>query len=182
MPRTLTAGREFYASLPKKRVGAGILLFYKNDLLIVQPTYMSGWILPGGTVEAEESPYEGLIREIKEELGLNIAPSKLLCVDYISNRDVKGEYIQFLFTAKELTESEARNIRLPSHELRDFKFVSLEKAMEFLNPSVAKRVSSALEAQSSGIGAIYLENGKPLIAQAERSTSPPQKGPFSPAY
>lgn len=162
MLRTFKKDSEFYASLPKKRIGAGVLLFYKRDLLIVQPTYHSGWILPGGTVEGEESPLEGLRREAKEELSIAITPTQLLAVDYISNRDVKGEYIQFLFAAKDLTETQAQQIRLPPLELRDFKFVAVEQALELLTTAVAKRVATSLEAQTQNQGAIYLENGKPL--------------------
>ena len=91
MLRTFRDDKEFYASLPKKRIGAGALLFYNSELLIVQPTYNPGWILPGGTLEAEESPLEGLHREVHEELGIEIEPLTLLAVDYIHNRDVKGE-------------------------------------------------------------------------------------------
>lgn len=160
MLRTFKNDKDFYASLPKKRVGAGVLLFYKNDLLIVQPTYHSAWILPGGTIEAEESPLEGLHREVKEELSITIETTQLLSVDYISNRDENGEYIQFLFAAKDLNETQAQHIRLPPYELRDFKFVSLEKALTLMAPSVAKRISNSLEAQSQDIAAIYLENGR----------------------
>lgn len=160
MLRTFKTDKEFYASLPRKRIGAGVLLFYKNDLLIVQPTYHPGWILPGGTVEAEESPLEALHREVKEELSIQIEPTELLSVDYISNRSVKGEYIQFLFSAKDLREIEVQQIHIPPHELRDFKFVNIEKALDLLTPAVANRVLSSLEAQAAHKGAIYLENGK----------------------
>ncbi|WP_413568346.1 NUDIX domain-containing protein [Bdellovibrio sp. HCB117] len=163
MLRTFKDDKEFYASLPKKRIGAGVLLFYKGDLLIVQPTYNPGWILPGGTVEGEESPLEGLHREVREELSIAIEPRDLVSVDYISNKDVKGEYIQFLFTAKELTEVQAQSIRLDPYELRDHKFVDIEKALTLLTPSVAKRVGHSLIAIEEKKGAVYLENGSPFV-------------------
>lgn len=161
MLRTFKDDAEFYASLPKKRIGACALLYYKSELLIVQPTYNPGWILPGGTVEGEESPLEGLHREIKEELSLAIQPTHLLSVDYVSNLDVKGEYIQFLYAAKDLTEAQAQNIHLPPYELRDYCFVSIEKALDLLAPAASRRVASTLEAQASSNGVVYLENGKP---------------------
>ncbi|XGC79906.1 NUDIX domain-containing protein [Bdellovibrio bacteriovorus] len=162
MLRTFKDDKEFYSSLPKKRIGTGALLFYKRSLLIVQPTYNPGWILPGGTVEGEESPLEGLHREVKEELSIEIEPTHLLSVDYISNRDVKGEYIQFLFAAKELTEHQVHKIKLQAYELRDFNFVSLEKAAELLTEPVALRMANSLESLDPKKGAVYLENGKPI--------------------
>ncbi len=161
----------FYASLPKKRIGACALLFYKHDLLIVQPTYNPGWILPGGTVEAEESPLEGLHREIQEELQIRIEPTILLSIDYISNRDVKGEYVQFLFACKDLTENQVQNIKLPLYELNDFKFAPIEQALKLLVPAVAKRVESTLNSQEKIPGAIYLENGRTLYDPLRVSTA-----------
>lgn len=162
MLRTFKDDKEFYDSLPKKRIGAGVLLFYKHDLLIVQPTYNPGWILPGGTVEAEESPLEGLHREIKEELNINIHPTHLLAIDYVSNKDVRGEYIQFLFAAHDLTPSQVERIQLSAYELRSYKFAPLEIALELLTPLVSQRVASSLENQGLNSGALYLENGKPI--------------------
>ncbi|WP_374074362.1 NUDIX domain-containing protein [Bdellovibrio bacteriovorus] len=170
MLRTFKDDREFYASLPRKRIGAGVLLFYKHELLIVQPTYNPGWILPGGTVEGEESPLEGLHREVKEELGISIEPTHLISVDYISNRDVKGEYIQFLFVAKDLTESQAQKIQLQPYELRNFNFVNLERALELLTPAVARRVESSIEGLEQNQGSIYLENGRPYFEKIKPIT------------
>ncbi len=56
MLRTFKDDKEFYSSLPRKRLGAGVLLFYKSDLLIVQPTYNPGWILPGGDRRGRRIP------------------------------------------------------------------------------------------------------------------------------
>lgn len=170
MLRTFKDDREFYSSLPRKRIGAGVLLFYKHDLLIVQPTYNPGWILPGGTIEGEESPIEGLHREVKEELGLTIEPTRLLAIDYIPNLDVKGEYIQFLFAAKDLTESQAQKIHLSPYELRDYKFAPIEMALELLTPVVSRRVSSTLESFDKNTGAIYLENGRLYFEKAKSVT------------
>lgn len=171
MLRTFRDDKEFYAGLPKKRIGAGVLLFYQGELLIVQPTYNPGWILPGGTVEGEESPMEGLHRDVREELSISIEPTHLLSVDYISNRDVKGEYIQFLFAAKDVSTEQVQHIELPPYELRDFTFVEVPKALELLTPTVARRVASSLQAQSKNQGAIYLENGRAFFELPRASTS-----------
>lgn len=158
MLRTFQDDKQFYDSLPKKRIGAGVLLFYKHDLLIVQPTYNPGWILPGGTIQGEESPREGLLREVKEELNISIHPTHLLAVDYIPNLDVKGEYIQFLFAAKDLGEAQAQQIHLQEYELRDYKFVSIQRALELLTPTVARRVNATLQEEDIH-RTLYLENG-----------------------
>jgi len=151
--------KEYYDSLPKKSIGVGGLLFYQNQLLLVQTFYRDGWLLPGGTVEAEESPLEGFRREMKESLNLHIDPTRLIAVDYIHNRDVTGEYIQFLFEAKTLTESQVQNIRCRPDDYKEFKFVDIEKAPGLLVKGAARRLESALIALQDGLITTYLEDG-----------------------
>jgi ADP-ribose pyrophosphatase YjhB (NUDIX family) len=49
---------DYTAGLPMKRMAAGALFFNANrQILIVQPTYRESWLVPGGIVEAHESPH-----------------------------------------------------------------------------------------------------------------------------
>ncbi|MBO9665572.1 MAG: NUDIX hydrolase [Bdellovibrio sp.] len=146
--------------LPGKPISAGVLLFYRNQLCIVQPNYASGWILPGGTIEAEESPREGLIREVKEEMGITISPTHVLAVDYVHNLDIKGEYLSFLFGAAEIDEHQAQSIHLALNDLKDFKFVDMDVAFELLASNVSRRLQSALKSLTEGYIMVYLEDGR----------------------
>lgn len=75
----------YYKNLPKKRMGAGALFFNENnEMLVVKPTYKDHWSIPGGVVEENESPRIACIREVKEEIGLEIRELKFLCVDWTS--------------------------------------------------------------------------------------------------
>ena len=48
---------DFTATLPRKRMGAGVLLSDElGRVLLVEPTYKPSWEVPGGVVEADESP------------------------------------------------------------------------------------------------------------------------------
>ena len=52
---------DYTATLPRKRMAAAVLFFDAADrLLLVEPTYKPTWELPGGTVEADESPRAGV--------------------------------------------------------------------------------------------------------------------------
>lgn len=142
-----------------KRIRTAVLLFYKHFLLIVQTADEEGWTLPGGMVEIDESPLEGLHREVQQKLAISIKPRELLSIDYISSLNVSEEYFYLLFSAENLTEMQAQQIQLFSEQVLNFKFVSLEQALELLTPHVAKRVLTTLAVQAIDRGAIYLENG-----------------------
>ena len=50
--------------------------------IILKPTYKNHWLLPGGVVEANESPRQACIREVKEETDIDCQLTRLLCIDY----------------------------------------------------------------------------------------------------
>src|SRR3989338_6212612 len=65
--------QKYFDGLPKKHMATGAIMFdRKNRLLIVKPTYKDGWTIPGGVVDADESPRTACIREVKEEVSLDI--------------------------------------------------------------------------------------------------------------
>ncbi|WP_238163247.1 NUDIX domain-containing protein [Kribbella capetownensis] len=58
------------AKQARKRVGADAILYdSEGRILVVDPDYKPDWDLPGGMIEANEPPIDGLIREPSEELG-----------------------------------------------------------------------------------------------------------------
>src|SRR5882724_3664785 len=75
---------EYVASLARKRMAAGALFLDEDGrVLLVDPIYRETWDLPGGAVEAEESPQAACRREVAEELGLDRQPGRVLAVDWV---------------------------------------------------------------------------------------------------
>lgn len=52
------------------RISSAIILNSNNELLVVRKCNSSFYMLPGGKIEENESLIDALIRELKEELGL----------------------------------------------------------------------------------------------------------------
>ena len=74
---------DYVQSLPRKRMAAGALFVDSaSRILLVDPVYRDTWDLPGGAVEAEESPYAACRREVAEGLGLDRPPGRVLAVDW----------------------------------------------------------------------------------------------------
>ncbi len=148
----------WWNSLPRKAIGAGCLLFDNSgNLLIVKPTYKLTWQLPGGVVEASESPWQACVREVHEELGLHITLQRLLCVDYVHPADHGRESMQFIFLAEPLGKDRIAQIKLPAAELSDYRLVPPPDALPLLNERLRRRVAHCLHAVTQQ-QTLYLEN------------------------
>ncbi|MEU4425763.1 NUDIX hydrolase [Actinoplanes sp. NPDC024001] len=150
---------DFTASLPRKRMGAGVLLTDdQGRALLVEPTYKDYWEIPGGLVEADESPHAAAARELKEELGLTVQPGRLLVTDWVPPRPDRTEGLMLVFDGGVLTPERIGQIRLPADELRSWAWCTEPEAAERLPGLLARRVAAALRARADGISR-YLENG-----------------------
>ena len=68
--------------------------------------YQDGnWNLPSGHIEAGELPLEALIRETKEEVGIDVEPHDLhfVHVSYRPKHDETGDRVDFFFVAHNWT-------------------------------------------------------------------------------
>jgi 8-oxo-dGTP diphosphatase len=146
---------EHIKRLPRKRIGAAALILNdKNQILIVKPNYKPGWLVPGGSVELFESPREGCIREIKEEIGLDLNDLKFLGMNYVNgplpNGD-KDEGIQCVFFGGILTQEQISKITLQTEELTEFTFVDPDEAYGLLNANLSRRIKEGMNAIKTGI-------------------------------
>ena len=105
----------------------------KHQLLIVKPSYKDGWSIPGGGVDNDETPKVAAIREIKEEVNLDLNNITLVCVEYTIKKGIKPETLQFIFYGGELSENEINKISLDTNEHSEFKFVDVDEATSLLN-------------------------------------------------
>lgn len=153
---------EFLKTLSQKRVAAGILLFNENnELLLLKPTYKERWTIPGGVIEENEFLVDGLKREIKEEIGIEVEIKNLLVVDskIIKEGDHIDESLQMIFSSQVLANKQIKKIRLAKDEISEFKFVSWEEALKLLNSSLSKRISNIKKGQKE---TILLNNGEKI--------------------
>ena len=85
-------------SRPKKRMGAGVLIRDgAGRVLLVGPTYKQSWEIPGGSVEADESPRVACAREVAEELGLRLNVGRLLCMEWQGPEPDRSESLMFIY-------------------------------------------------------------------------------------
>lgn len=137
--------------LPRKRIAAGALLRDGTGrMLLVEPVYKPTWDLPGGVVEADEAPLDACRRELDEELGLQIRPTRLLVVDWMPRSGPWHDGLAFIFDGGTLGGADLARIRLPADELRAVHLTTLEEAAPRLRADMVRRLAVALEVASAG--------------------------------
>lgn len=149
----------FTAKLPTKRMAADCPLFDDaGRLLILEPTYKETWEIPGGVVEADESPRAAAQREVREEIGLEVEPGALLAVDWQAAHGEYSEIVAILFDGGVLTPRDIAQIELQQSEVRSASFVTLPGADALLDTELAARVRAGVAARRHQ-SAVYLEDG-----------------------
>jgi 8-oxo-dGTP pyrophosphatase MutT (NUDIX family) len=158
---------QYVASLARKRMA--VTAFFRDGegrVLVVDPVYKPAWDLPGGAVEADESPHAACRREVAEELGLDRPPGRVLAVDWVSARMIGLEQVllpdgvTIVYDGGVLSAEEINEIVLADGELAGFEFVTASEAAARVAPLLARRIIACLEASKSGAVA-KLENGSP---------------------
>ncbi|CAM5306794.1 NUDIX hydrolase OS=Streptomyces chartreusis OX=1969 GN=CP983_08300 PE=3 SV=1 [Streptomyces chartreusis] len=141
------------------RMAAGALFFDPDGrILMVEPTYKDYWDIPGGYVETGESPLQAASREVREELGITPALSRLLAVDWAPN-GAEGDKVLYLFDGGELTPETVKSIHLQADELKAISFVPPNEIVDRTIPRLARRILAAIEARAES-APVYLEHGQ----------------------
>ncbi|GAA1589295.1 NUDIX hydrolase [Kribbella hippodromi] len=151
---------EYLAGLPRKRVAAGVL-FRSADgrVLLVEPSYKSNWEIPGGVVEADESPWAGATRELAEELGTDRAVGRLLVVDHVHGSKGRPDAMVFVFDGGVLEEADVAGFVFPDGEILSTGLYTLDQARTLGKPMLAHRLTAALDAIREGT-VVLCEDGK----------------------
>ena len=114
------------------KVRATGVLIQDNSLLLVKQKLSNNknWSLPGGRVEPGETLEQALIREMKEETGLDVEPIHMLYVCDVAASDNTVLHITFL------VKRIGGEITLPTNEfdenpIHDVQLVPIDKLTEY---------------------------------------------------
>ncbi|WSK39811.1 NUDIX hydrolase [Streptomyces tubercidicus] len=140
-----------------------MLLFDDQDrVLLVDPTYKAGWEFPGGVVERGEAPAQAAVREVAEELGIELPRAlRLLVLDWEAPEPPGFGGLRLLYDGGTLPHDRISKLLLPGTELRDWRFVTEAEAESMLPPVRWNRLHWALRARERGCP-LHLEAGVPL--------------------
>ncbi len=146
--------------IPRIPASAGALIGDgEGRILILKPTYKTGWTIPGGQMEADgESPWEGCRREVLEETGLTVTSGRLACVDFLRPRSKRPGGVRFLFECGSIGPVQQRSIVLQEDEIEAHRWAGPDDAVRLLGGPVGRRIGRVLAAT----GTLYLEEGEPV--------------------
>lgn len=158
------------APLPAIPASAGALIFDGHGrLLILKPTYKQGWTIPGGVMEAGETPWQACQREAGEETGLVVTRGRLVCVDFRPpkperpGKPARPGGLRFLFDCGAFGPQALAAIVLQAEEISESRLLPRAQALPLLSKPVRRRVRAATRAAAVRARTVlYLENGRPV--------------------
>ena len=153
--------------LPRKRLIAHVLMRdAEGRILLCDTAFKSDWELPGGIVEPGEPPRDGAIREVREELGLDLAVGRLLVADWLPPYLGWEDALELIFDGGLVTEDDLASFSLQENEIMSVSLLTLEQAAAVVTPLSHRRLSVAV-GQSDGETA-YLQDGRRVGQEGHR--------------
>jgi 8-oxo-dGTP diphosphatase len=147
------------SALPKKRLIAHVLF---RDLLgrvlLCETQFKPDWELPGGIVEPYETPRQGAIREVTEELGIESAVGRLLVVDWMPPYLGWDDAIEMIFDGGLVGEDDLAGWSLQPTEIKRVALVDLDTAAGLVTPLAHRRL--VLAASLGPDEMAYTEDGR----------------------
>lgn len=147
--------------LPTKRaIAQGVVRNSAGEVLLCELTYKREWDLPGGVVDPGESPAQCLVREVREELGLDIKPQRLLAVNWLVPWRGWTDATVFVFDLGTAADDLPGAATLQAREIRALHWCGEEDLERRVAPYNERLL--AFLATHSGDTA-YLEDGLPAL-------------------
>lgn len=120
---------KYLRSLERRVSSASVVLCDElGRVLVVKANYKKYWSLPGGIVDAGETPRQTAIRETAEEVGLQLSVDQLVFHMIVHRQSKRAHTYQFIFKYN-VRASIFDTIQLDGKEIDAYEVVSPEQIL-----------------------------------------------------
>ena len=149
------------SALPTKRaIAQGVIRDPQGRVLLCELVYKQEWDLPGGVVDPYESPAHCVVREVREELGVDVEVRGLLAVNWLPPWRGWADATVFVFDLGVVDDAWASGTTLQPREIRAVHWVAEDELDRHVAPYNQRLL--AFLATHTGPTA-YLEDGLPAL-------------------
>ncbi|HEV7255096.1 MAG TPA: NUDIX domain-containing protein [Mesorhizobium sp.] len=118
----------------------------KDSVFLIRHTYVPGWQLPGGGVEAGETVREALAHELREEGNIMLDAPPLLLGLYFSRQVSRRDHVA-VFVCERFRQTEPKQ---PDLEIAEAAFFPLDRLPDGVTPGTTRRIAEALGRREPG--------------------------------
>jgi 8-oxo-dGTP pyrophosphatase MutT (NUDIX family) len=142
---------------PSYTLGAACLIEHDGKVLLVQTAYRRTWSLPGGLLDRREPPLDGLRREVREEVGLEVD----VVSDPIVIVDLGSQIVDFFYRAALPAGTSPDDARAGGPEIEAIAWVERPEARTRVRgPSRLGEKFALFDHLPDGGGMVVLERGR----------------------
>lgn len=145
-PKPLLTADEWQHSLPRWHVGANALVRDQHGrILLVRPARSPRFQLPGGQVDAHETPQDAAGRELHEETGLDAPVGPLISISFEHPSPGWDHPTQVLLFDAGVVDSATVRLTALDPDIAEHRWAYLDDAETLLGPARTARLRAGLE-------------------------------------
>ena len=120
----------WFAGLEKRMSSSAVAISDdQGRVLIVKANYKNYWSFPGGIIDAGETPRQGAVREVSEEVGIALRPDALSFRFVVDRVSTVAQTYQFMFEAP-VDAAVFEHIILDRDELDEYALVTRQQILD----------------------------------------------------